>query len=331
MSKFAEKRQSVENWLKILIHMLIDIANAFKVIMVNLARVARKHPRIIITITLLMIATIIGIWVFASSTANSAIAEERAFWTRADRLSLDERTMIKNDMTRTGRVPHLLPWWEMDTDHCAAVAWKFVDLMSGVRLVHGKNGAAWMLRKQNPGRLRTVWDASDRFDERGYIHENDPGATMREFRRLLDDDEKIKPDGLYVIGFRFAWTLSSGKIKSDNADINSHVVVMTNSVFFHMFRYGNEEDPIVADLQERFFSYNKDMQPVWIAEVVKPDGQPFRFSNNNRRLKLEQKIYPWKELRWILAIPDVVPGVNAFERSLLYWLRNDYEMYPRLP
>ena len=98
-----------------------------------------------------------------------------------------------------------------------------------------------------------------------------------------------------------------------------------------MFRYGNDEDPIVADLQEHFFSYNKEMQPVWVGEVVGADGKPFRFSSISTRFPMEQKIYPWKDLRLILVIPDFTRGINAFERSFLYWLSGDYQMYPRLP
>lgn len=310
---------------------LIECWDALRVAIAFSIQLIKRHPWITAITTILTISSVVSVLVFASVTANRALAEERAFWTRAGRLTLEQRTMIKNDMVRTGRVPHLLPWWEMDSNHCSAVAWKLVNLLTDVKLVHGQNGSAWMLRQQNPGRLQTIWDASSKFDAEGRTNEEIPGTVMAEFKQLLDNDERMKPNGVYLIGFRFARTLSASKIKRDQADINSHVVVMTNSVMFHMFRYGNDEDPIVADLQEHFFSYNKGMQPVWVAEVIRPDGRPFRFPNISTRSPMEQKIYPWKDLWWILAIPDFSRGVNAFERALLYWSGDEYNMYPRLP
>lgn len=289
----------------------------------------REHPRTaakvagIAALVLLMFG--LAVWKFASITADRALAEEREFWAQAQHLTLEQRTMIRNDMVRTGRVPHLLPWWEMDEDRCAAAVWKLVNLTTGIRLTHGKNGAAWMLRKQNPGKLRTVWDVSNRFDENGKL--NSLEATVTELRSFLDTTD---PRGVYLIGFRYAHTFSGSLIKRDKADLNSHVVMMTGEVFFHMFRYGNSEDPIVAELQEHFFAYNSEMQPVWVAQVMQ-NGHPFRFLPTDRKLVLKQHVYPWKSLKLFLRVPDFSRGVNALERSLLYWFRDGYEMYPELP
>ena len=295
-------------------------------IAVGTGRLALNWPRVTIAILVAIIVFGLSVFWFASITADRALAEERSFWVKASRLTLDERTMIKNDMVRTGRVPHLLPWWEMDQDRCAAVVWKLTNLITGVQLTHGNNGAAWNLRKQNQGKLRTVWDVTDRFDKNEKLNEKlEP--TVVELRSFLDMTD---PRGVYLIGFRYTHTMSGGLIKRDNADVNSHVVMMTSEVFFHMFRYGNDEDPIVADLQERFFSYNKGMQPVWVAQVMQ-NGKPFRFTSNDQKLVLQQRVYSWRSLRWFLMVPDWSRGVNAFERSLLYWFRNGYDMYPTLP
>ncbi len=292
----------------------------------NIARLVQRHPRVAFAVLGVSLVLMLAIWRFASVTANRALIEESRFWAQARNLTLEQRSMIKNDMVRTGRVPHLLPWWEMDQDRCAAVVWKLVNLTTGIPLTHGTNGAAWMLRKQNLGKLRTVWDVSNRFDKDGHL-DGKLETTVAELRDFLDTTD---PRGVYLIGFRYVHTLSGSLIKRDAADLNSHVVMMTGEVFFHMFRYGNSEDPIVADFQERFFSYNKDMQPVWVAQLMQ-NGKPFRFSLNDRKLVLEQKVYPWKSLRWFLWIPDWTRGVNAFERSLLYWFRDGYQMYPELP
>ena len=191
--------------------------------------------------------------------------------------------MIRNNMVRTGRIPHLLPWWEMDSDRCSAVMWKIVNLLSGVELTHGDNGAAWMLRSKNPSKLHTLWDGTSRFRTDGRLGER-LQPTVVEFRRIL---EHLDPNRLYVMGFRWTETSSVGMIKKDHRDLNSHVVVMTKSVMFHMFKYGPLTDPIVADLQERFFD-SGEMQPVWLTEVTSRDGKPFRFSSATRELPLDQ-------------------------------------------
>ncbi len=289
-------------------------------------RMVRKHPRTAIVIVLLGFLCMGLVWRFSALTAHAAFAEERAYWAKARNLNLVKRTGIRNNMVRTGRVPHLLPWWEMDGDRCSAVAWKLVNLLSGIELSHGKNGSAWMLRKQNPGKLRTIWDGTDRFDAEGRLG-GKLEPTLKEFRDRLD---RLDPDRLYLAGFRWLNTASASKIKRDRADINSHVVVISKSILFHMFGYGVMNDPIVADLEERFFD-SQEMQPVWLAEVSYPDGKPFKFARTKLELRLDQRVYPWKKLRFVLRVPDKVPGVNALERSILYWVRDGYDMYPRLP
>ena len=316
----------MREWLRRLGRELSELPRNILKIVVVMGRLAISRPRVTIAIIVTLVIFGLGVFWFASITANRALAEERAFWIEASRLSSDERTMIKNDMVRTGRVPHLLPWWEMDQDRCAAVVWKLTNLITGVPLTHGDNGAAWNLRKQNSGKLRTVWDVTHRFDSKGRLNDQlEP--TIVELRAFLDG---LDPKGVYLIGFRYTSTLVGSKIRRDNADINSHVVMMTDLVFFHMFRYGNDEDPVVADFQERFFSYNKGMQPVWVAQVIQ-NGKPFRFTNSDRKFPMQQRVYPWKSLRWFLMIPDWSRGVNAIERALLFWFRNGYDMYPRLP
>ncbi len=289
-------------------------------------RTVRNHPRTAIVIVFLGIVFLVAVWRFSALTAHAAFAEERVFWAKARTLTLAERTAIRNHMIRTGRVPHLLPWWEMDSDRCSAVAWKLVNLLSGIELTHGKNGSAWMLRKWNPGKLRTLWDGTGRFDPEGRLG-GKLEPTLEEFRDRLD---RLDPDKLYLAGFRWLNTASATKIRRDRADINSHVVVISRSVLFHMFSYGVANDPIVADLEERFFD-SQEMQPVWLAEVSYPDGKPFKFAPVRRELRLDQRVYPWKKLRFVLRVPDKVPGVNALERSVLYWVRDGYDMYPRLP
>lgn len=285
-----------------------------------------RHPKVAIGLLVGLLLIGAEVWHLSAVTVASAKAEERAFWVKARALSLDDRTEIRNHMVRTGRVPHLLPWWEMDADRCSAVAWKFVNLLSGVELTHGDNGAAWMLRRQNPTKLHTLWDGTSRFDRDGRLGDK-LQPTVTEFRALL---ENLNPDGLYVMGFRWTKTEAAGKIRRDHNDLNSHVVVMAKSMMFHMFRYGKNTDPILADFQERFFD-SEEMQPVWLTEVTSRDGKPFRFSATTRELRLEQNIFPWKKLRLVLRIPDWVFGVNAMERTLLYWFRDGYDMYPRLP
>ncbi len=290
-------------------------------------QLARRHPRVVAGIFVVAAVFCFGVWRFAAITANSAIVEERMFWMKARTLSLDDRTAIRNYMVRTGRVPHLLPWWEMDSDRCAATVWKLVNLLTGVELTHGDNGAAWMLRKQNSRKLHTLWDGTSRFNADGGLG-NNLRPTIAEFRAML---ERLEPDGVYVMGFRWTHTAMAGKIRRDKSDLNSHIVVMTKSVMVHMFRYGELANPIVADFQERFFD-SEEMQPVWLAEVVNGSGKPFKFTPTRRELRLDQNVYPWKELKRVLRIPDNwVPGSNAMERCLLYWFRDGYDMYPRLP
>ncbi len=304
---------------------LIELLPTLRLIAVRLATWPLRHRKVAVGLLAGLLLIGVAVWRVSAVTAASAKAEEQAFWIKARALSLDDRTAIRNYMIRTGRVPHLLPWWEMDSDRCAATMWKLVNLLSSVELTHGDNGAAWMMRKQNSGKLRTLWDGTNRFDSEGRLGDKLP-STIAEFRDFL---EQLNPDGLYVIGFRWTGTSSADKIRRDRSDLNSHVVVMAKSTMFHMFRYGKLNDPIVADLQERFFD-SGEMQPVWISEVTSRDGKPFRFSLTAREKRLEQTIYPWKKLRLVLRIPDWMPGVNPMERCLLHWFRNGYDMYPRL-
>lgn len=294
-------------------------------LMVFVMRFVRTHPKITSGMTLLFLLSLLGVWRFGTLTAERAAREEMAFWGKARTLTLEERTMVRNDMVRIGRLPHLLPWWEMDSDRCAAVAWKFVNLLSGVELTHGNNGAAWMLRKQNRGKMKTIWDGTGRFNEEGSLGE-ELRPTIAEFRQVL---ERLHPDRLYLAGFRWADTRSAELIRRDKSDINSHIVVVTGDKLFHMFGYGSQNDPIVADFQERFFASEK-MQPVWLAEVQK-NRKPFQFARTTKSSPLVQNLYPWGDLRVLLRLPDWVPGANAIEKTLLYWVRNGYDMYPRLP
>lgn len=292
-------------------------------------RFVRTHPRTDATFAIIVATLIATIWWFASSAAAAAIAEERVFWAENRALTLEQRTEIKNSMVKTGRVPHLLPWWEMDVDRCSAVAWKFVNLLSGVELTHGRNGAAWMLRGQNESKLATIWDGTSRFKDGELGEQFD--ATVEEFRRVLENERIVHNGGLYMAGFRWTNTSVAGLIERDRpkgGDINSHVVVITGGMIFHMIHTDPSLDPIIADHQEGFF-YWKTMQPVWLAEVWK-GNEPFRFSRTTRTRRLEQRVYPWKSLRWVLAIPDWFKGVNAIERAILYWMRNGYDQYPHL-
>lgn len=292
-------------------------------------RFVRTHPRIDIAALATIAMLLFAICWFASSAAKSAIAEERAFWARNRTLTLEERTELRNYSLRTGRVPHLLPWWEMDTDRCAAVAWKFVNLFSGVELTHGDNGAAWMLRHQNQSKLETLWDGTGRFKD-GELGERFD-QTVEEFRRVLEDERIVRSDGLYLAGFRWTNTSVADLIERDRpqgGDINSHVVVITGGMIFHMIHQDPSLDPIRMDHQEDFF-YWRTMQPVWLAEIY-ANGKPFRFSPTRRTRRIEQNVYPWRSLRSVLGLPDF-KGINAIERAVLYWVRNGYDQYPHLP
>ena len=284
---------------------------------------ARRHRRASVTALLAFVLACFGVWQFAGTTAKQALREEREFWAKARALTLEERTMIRNHMVRTGRVPHLLPWWEMDTDRCAAVAWKFVNLLSGVQLTHGDNGAAWMLRRQNESKLRTIWDGTERFKDGELGERFEP--TIEELRSIL---EGLQDGGLYMAGFRWTNTSAAEKIERDRADINSHVVVITGGMIFHMIHTDSSIDPIIMDHQENFF-YWRTMQPVWLAEVMH-NGKPFRFAPTTKMRRLEQRVFPWKSLRRVLYMPDFAKGVNALERCILHWFRNGYDMYPHL-
>ena len=205
---------------------------------------------------------------------------------------------------------------------CAAVYY-FASVSADAALAEER--AFWAQARGLTLEQRTLWDSTARFkDGRLVSHEQ----TVAEFRRFI---EGLDLKGVYLLGFRWRGTPRAAEIERDGQDINSHILVMTEGKFFHMFRYGNAEDPIVADFQERFFAYNKEMQPVWVAQVLNGNRRPFRFTASTQIASLRQRIWPYKKLRWLLIIPDWSRGVNAVERTLLYWFRDGYDMYPRLP
>ncbi len=286
----------------------------------------RRHPRVAVAITIAVIAILLGLWSLAGSTAEMARTEELKFWAQASRLSLDERTRIANYTCRTGLMPDLIPWWEMDSDRCAATAWKAMNLFTGIRLAHGDNGAAWMLRGKNRDVLRTFWDVTSLYNEDSSLGSRRE-EVIETFREQMDH---LDPNGVYLAGFRWQSTSVGSKIRRDKGDLNSHVVVIAQSRFIHMFRYGTHTNPVVVDMQERFFE-SGEMQPVWLARVTYADGRPFRFSSTKKELRLQQHRMPWRTLRIVLRIPDWVPGANVVERIALYWLRNGHEQYPTLP
>lgn len=310
-------------------------------------RVARLSLRLALIATIAVLA--LSVWGYKTypTVRDAALAEEKAFWHQVDDLSLEDRMALANFVERTGQLPRVLPWWQYDEDVCSSVAVKYLNLFTGIKLVHA---AAWKVRTArvaptgvgNGRKLTTVWDKTNSYDKDGRLYPETKEQLVNEMRRFPFD-----PDKVYLVGMRWAQTRWGEVIKADSQDLNSHLVLIFRGKAVH-YHHRDAGDPLHFESIEEMLA-DGTMLPVWIAKVheksrTKPGGKTlvekeFRLPRVEHELAFEQKIMPWPTIRHWLVFPrgnrllptEVSKKLDTFvEKSLLFRVRNGYDMYPRL-
>ncbi|MDP2631623.1 MAG: hypothetical protein Q8P30_02540 [Candidatus Uhrbacteria bacterium] len=273
-------------------------------------------------------------------------SEELAFWATAKRLSLEDRSALLNYSERTGELPRVLPWWEYDNAMCSATVTKYINLFTGVPLVHS---SAWTIRthRLNPGwvsndrKLTTVWDKTDEFDADGRL---EPDVK----KKLISEVENypFEWDQIYVLGLLWENTGYMEKIQEDGQDINSHVALWVRGKVIHFIHRRPYLDPLKYESLEDVFT-NGELLPVWIARVhpKKQKGstaRAFRLPQTKREMSFTQKVMPYWLLENMLIFPRsawftpralgpiLEQGDSLVEKSLFHKWRIGYDMYPTL-
>ncbi|MBI4256822.1 hypothetical protein HY626_02070 [Candidatus Uhrbacteria bacterium] len=216
------------------------------------------------------IVTLSGIlwWMYNTypKLAEDARREEVAFWSMANKLSLEDCVALLNHSLRTGELPRLFPWWEYDRHMCSAVVVKYISLYTGIKLVHA---SAWKVRTAracsncvgNQRKLTTIWDATEQFAPDGSLTSMQLEELTQEVKSLSYD-----PDKVYVMGLLWTDTSYWEKITADKADINSHVALFIRGRVIQFIDMNDGKDPLKFGTLEELFA-DGDLKPVWIVET----------------------------------------------------------------
>jgi len=310
----------------------------FKYAIRRLARLSLK----LALIALVAVTALIS-WAYVSypRVRDAARIEELEFWSQANKLSLEDRAALANFVERTGQLPRVLPWWQYDEDVCSITAVKYLNLFTGIELVHS---AAWKIRSTglNGRKLTTLWDESDQYDKDGRLSPKTEERLINEVSRFPFNTDKV-----YLMGMRWKETRWSEVIKAEKSDINSHLVLILRGQAIH-YHHRDAGDPIHFETIEELLA-DGTMLPVWISETheksrVQPPAKKlvvteFHLSQTEHELAFEQKVMPYHTInRWLVFPRDsrFIPTEIAkrldtfFEKSVLQRVRNGYEMYPHL-
>ncbi|HLD18003.1 MAG TPA: hypothetical protein VJB99_02920 [Patescibacteria group bacterium] len=283
------------------------------------------------------------------ATAEKAKIEEKRFWKKADRMTLEERSALLNHVIRTNKLPRVLPWWEYDNDLCAATVVKYTNLFTGVRLVQT---SAWQLRSyrisrthvSNSRKLLTVWDRTEEY-KNGRL-------TPEKKTELLDVIQRFPfdPDKVYVLGLLWEETRYWEKIKTEGPDINSHVALLVRGSAVIHFIHAGPDDPLRMESLSAALA-EKKIFPVWIAEVRqksrirthrKLESAELLLPRVSGELAFRQNMMPWETIREYLVVPRepwflprftyswTKKGDALIEKSLLFHVRNGYDLYPTI-
>ncbi len=273
-------------------------------------------------------------------------SEELAFWKLVDGLTLEDHSALLNYVGRTGRLPRILPWWEMDNAMCSATVVKYVVLFTGIKFAHS---GAWTLRTDrakmvetgepcmscpsNATKLTTVWDETARYDADGKLPAGARESLQHEVRRF-----PFEHDQVYILGLLWEETTYWDEIQAAGKDINSHVALWVRGKVVHFIHREPGVDPLYMETVDDLFADGK-LSPVWIARVHgKGRKAGLRLPATDRELPFCQNVMPYATLRHALVIPRrfylTPPRLSEridslVERSLLHWSRNGYDMYPR--
>lgn len=279
-------------------------------------------------------------------------AEELAFWEEVKALNLEERSALYAYTLRTGIVPRLLPPWEYDRDMCSAVVVKMLSFFTGVQFVHT---SAWEFRTHridersvsNGRKLTTVWDATEQFDENGNLSPDVQARLVTEVITYPFDPQKV-----YVLGPLWAKTKYWEQIKATGKDINSHLVFISGGKAIHLIHRDDVNDPLHFEPLADVFA-DGTMKPVWLAEVHEKSyarngkgplvTDPLRLPIVEHELAFSQNPIPYSVLRHVIAFPSkpwfapeslwpmFAQADSGFEKTVLYSLREEYDLYPKLP
>ncbi len=284
--------------------------------------------------------------------SEQARLDERAFWDEVDTLTLEERSGLYNYSLRTGIAPRLLPPWEYDRDMCSAMVTKMINFVTGVKFVHT---SAWEFRTHrinagtvsNGRKLTTVWDQTAQFDDDGNISPDVHARLVADVLAYPFDPQKV-----YVLGPLWTETKYWTEIKAAGADINSHLVFISNGMVTHLVHRDDVSDPLHFEPPADVFA-DGTMKPVWLAEVHersyarKGRGplvvDPLRLPIVEGELPFTQNVVPYSVLRRIIAFPSkpwfapeswwptFAQADSGVEKTVLYGMRNRYDFYPRIP
>lgn len=289
-------------------------------------------------------------WTY-EGVAEQARQEELAFWKRSGVHSLSpvDRSALLNYIERTGEVPSVLPWWELDEDRCSATVTKYVALFTGVELVHA---AAWRVRQagytcrdcvNNGRKLITKWEGTRAYGDNGDISRQARERIVGEVKNFAFDPNKV-----YMLGLLWSNTRWWDTIQVDGEDINSHVALVVRGQVIHFIHTNAWSDPLKVETLDELFQ-SGDLAPVWLAEVAhksraKPPSyktlvaQPLVLPKTMCELPFTQRKAPWAILAVATAfdgLPFVSDETNAridtfVEKSILYRLGawGLFEMYP---
>lgn len=302
-----------------------------------------------ITLTLFAILGTIAAQRYPTVSAQ-ARADELAFWEKAKRLSLEDRSAMYNYTLRTHIAPRLLPPWEYDKDMCSAVVTKTINFFTGVEFVHTK---AWTFRTfrigkdgvSNARKLTTVWDQTAQYNKHdGSISPEAHRALVAEVLAYPFDPQKV-----YVLGPLWSETQHWQEIVDARADINSHLVFISRGMATHLVHRDGVSDPLHFEPLANVFA-DGTMKPVWLAEVHEKsrvrkergglEADPLRLPIVNTELAFTQNVVPYDILRRLTAFPSkpsfapqslwpwFAKADSGVEKTLLHQLRNRYDFYP---
>lgn len=311
----------------------------------NWKRLLRRGLIVVIALGFLL-GSIVTITFYTTyeEVKNAARAEEKVFLKgKHKELSLEDRSALVNYCVRNDVVPGLLPWWEYDNSMCSATVVKLIVLFTGIELVHAP---AWKIRDfaicpdcvNNSRKLTTVWDRSNLFDEAGLLAAEEKNRVIDEVKNFDFDPQQV-----YVMGMLWEETSYWDQIQEADQDINSHVVLITRGKAFHFIHYSDHSDPLRIESLDELFSRGT-LAPVWIARVhrkvrlgTQAEANNFRLPKTERELAFCQDKMPYSFLRRTLVFPrrmsplpsGILQQADTFyEKSLLYRVRNGYDMYP---
>jgi len=305
----------------------------------------RRLVRLSLKLALIALVAVIalGIWGYLSypRVRDAALAEEKEFWRQADALSLEDRSALVNFVERTEQLPRVLPWWQYDEDVCSITAVKYLNLFTGIKLVHS---AAWKVRTTglNGRKLTTVWDESDQYSKDSRLALETEEQLINKVGRFPFETNKV-----YLMGMRWKGTRWSEVIKAEGLDVNSHLVLVIRGRAIH-YHHRDAGDPIHFESVEELLA-DGTMLPVWIAETheksrTHPPSKKlvvseFQLPQVEQELTFEQRVMAYSTIQKWLVFPGAIrflpvnlsKRMDTFvEKSVLQRVRNGYDMYPRL-